>query len=158
MWGVAQRLESRVANLEKLLDAEAPGWREHKSMSWDNAGETPQAFSFFKKFRRDRTRGKISGVCAGIANYWDIKLKWVRVAAVLGAHFLADGDADRLRAGHFLHEGRRTAEPQPAARRRIPSRGRVVPLSAICRPISVSRPCGEIQANWKSARAPWNRR
>jgi phage shock protein B len=28
MWGVAQRLESRVANLEKLLDAEAPGWRE----------------------------------------------------------------------------------------------------------------------------------
>lgn len=29
MWGVAQRLESRVANLEKLLDAEAPGWREH---------------------------------------------------------------------------------------------------------------------------------
>ena len=29
MWGVAQRLENRVANLEKLLDAEAPGWREH---------------------------------------------------------------------------------------------------------------------------------
>ncbi|WP_374655649.1 envelope stress response membrane protein PspB [Dongia sp.] len=28
MWAVAQRLESRVANLEKLLDAEAPGWRE----------------------------------------------------------------------------------------------------------------------------------
>ncbi len=28
MWLVAQRLESRVANLEKLLDAEAPGWRE----------------------------------------------------------------------------------------------------------------------------------
>lgn len=28
MWVVAQRLENRVANLEKLLDAEAPGWRE----------------------------------------------------------------------------------------------------------------------------------
>ncbi|WP_374385285.1 envelope stress response membrane protein PspB [Dongia sp.] len=28
MWAVAQRLEGRVANLEKLLDAEAPGWRE----------------------------------------------------------------------------------------------------------------------------------
>jgi phage shock protein B len=28
MWLVAQRLENRVANLEKLLDAEAPGWRE----------------------------------------------------------------------------------------------------------------------------------
>lgn len=28
MWLVAQRLEGRVANLEKLLDAEAPGWRE----------------------------------------------------------------------------------------------------------------------------------
>jgi phage shock protein B len=28
LWAVAQRLEGRVANLEKLLDAEAPGWRE----------------------------------------------------------------------------------------------------------------------------------
>ena len=28
MWVVAQRLENRAANLEKLLDAEAPGWRE----------------------------------------------------------------------------------------------------------------------------------
>jgi phage shock protein B len=28
MWDVALRLEDRVTNLEKLLDAEAPGWRE----------------------------------------------------------------------------------------------------------------------------------
>ena len=27
MWGTARRLEDRVAALEKLLDAEAPGWR-----------------------------------------------------------------------------------------------------------------------------------
>jgi phage shock protein B len=25
---IAERLEGRIANLEKLLDAEAPGWRE----------------------------------------------------------------------------------------------------------------------------------
>lgn len=28
MWAMAQRLEGRVVSLEKLLDAEAPGWRE----------------------------------------------------------------------------------------------------------------------------------
>ena len=28
IWDAAVRLEDRVANLEKLLDAEAPGWRE----------------------------------------------------------------------------------------------------------------------------------
>jgi len=28
MWGTAHKLEGRVAALEKLLDAEAPGWRE----------------------------------------------------------------------------------------------------------------------------------
>jgi phage shock protein B len=27
MWDTARRLETRVAALEKLLDAEAPGWR-----------------------------------------------------------------------------------------------------------------------------------
>jgi phage shock protein B len=27
MWGTAHRLEGRVASLEKLLDAEVPGWR-----------------------------------------------------------------------------------------------------------------------------------
>jgi len=27
MWGTAHKLENRVAALEKLLDAEAPGWR-----------------------------------------------------------------------------------------------------------------------------------
>lgn len=57
-------------------------------MNWDHSGEPRQAFSFFKKLRRDRSRSKISGVCAGISNYWDIKVKWVRVAAVLGLIFL----------------------------------------------------------------------
>ena len=28
MYGIAHRLESRIAALEKLLDAEAPGWRD----------------------------------------------------------------------------------------------------------------------------------
>lgn len=31
MWTLAHRLEQRVATLEKLLDAEAPGWRGRSS-------------------------------------------------------------------------------------------------------------------------------
>jgi phage shock protein B len=29
MWGTAHKLENRVGALEKLLDAEVPGWRSH---------------------------------------------------------------------------------------------------------------------------------
>ena len=28
LWDTAQRMETRVRNLERILDAEAPGWRE----------------------------------------------------------------------------------------------------------------------------------
>ena len=37
-----------------------------------------------KSFRLDRTRGKLWGVCGGIANYFGIDATWVRVAFVLG--------------------------------------------------------------------------
>ena len=33
---------------------------------------------------RDTERGKIAGVCAGVANYLDIRVKWVRLAVILG--------------------------------------------------------------------------
>ena len=57
---------------------------------WHRGHERGEGFSFdtVKKLRRDNSRGKVSGVCAGIANYWDIKVKWVRIAAVLGLIFL----------------------------------------------------------------------
>jgi phage shock protein B len=28
LWDTAQRMETRVRNLERILDAEAPGWRQ----------------------------------------------------------------------------------------------------------------------------------
>ncbi|WP_374385287.1 PspC domain-containing protein [Dongia sp.] len=59
----------------------------HWQKGWHREGG-PSPFDTFKKLRRDGARGKISGVCAGIANYWDIKVKWVRIAAVLGLIFL----------------------------------------------------------------------
>lgn len=36
---------------------------------------------------RDTKRGRIAGVCAGLAAYFDIKVKFIRVLAVLGCVF-----------------------------------------------------------------------
>ena len=38
-----------------------------------------------KSFRLDRSKGKLMGVCAGIANYLGVDVTWVRVAFVAGA-------------------------------------------------------------------------
>ena len=32
LWDTAQRMEARVRNLEKVLDAEAPGWRQREGV------------------------------------------------------------------------------------------------------------------------------
>jgi len=37
-----------------------------------------------KSFRLDRSKGKIWGVCAGIANYFGIDATWVRIGFVAG--------------------------------------------------------------------------
>lgn len=36
---------------------------------------------------RDTGRGKVAGVCAGLANYFDIRVKFVRLAVILGLIF-----------------------------------------------------------------------
>jgi len=36
---------------------------------------------------RDTERGKVAGVCAGLANYFDIRVKFVRLAVILGMVF-----------------------------------------------------------------------
>ena len=33
---------------------------------------------------RDTKHGRIAGVCAGLAAYFDIRVRWVRLAAILG--------------------------------------------------------------------------
>lgn len=32
LWNTAQRMEARLANLERVLDAEAPGWRSQAAV------------------------------------------------------------------------------------------------------------------------------
>lgn len=40
-----------------------------------------------RPFRLDKARGKIMGVCAGIADYFGIEAMWVRLAFVVAALF-----------------------------------------------------------------------
>ncbi|EWY39158.1 phage-shock protein [Skermanella stibiiresistens SB22] len=63
-------------------------WRE------DNSGDpsggwpgSPFASPNPHRLYRDQTRGKLFGVCAGIADYLGVKVRLVRVFAVLGAVF-----------------------------------------------------------------------
>ena len=36
---------------------------------------------------RDTKNGRIAGVCAGLAAYFDIRVRWIRLAAILGVVF-----------------------------------------------------------------------
>ncbi|MEG3767006.1 PspC domain-containing protein [Alteromonas sp. 14N.309.X.WAT.G.H12] len=42
-----------------------------------------------KKIYRDLDNGMISGVCAGVANYFSVEAVWVRGAAIFGLIFLS---------------------------------------------------------------------
>lgn len=42
-----------------------------------------------KKIYRDLDNGMISGVCAGVANYFSVEAVWVRAAAIMGLIFLS---------------------------------------------------------------------
>ncbi|MBU2976613.1 PspC domain-containing protein [Alteromonas sp. C1M14] len=41
------------------------------------------------KIHRDVENGMISGVCAGVANYFSIDAVWIRAAAIFGLIFLS---------------------------------------------------------------------
>lgn len=40
------------------------------------------------RLSRDMVNGKIAGVCAGLADYFDINVKWIRIGWILAAIFL----------------------------------------------------------------------
>lgn len=44
----------------------------------------------YKQFRRDKTQGVVAGLCAGVAEYYDLHLMGVRLATVFFA-FMAPG-------------------------------------------------------------------
>ncbi|WP_411818361.1 PspC domain-containing protein [Hyphococcus sp. DH-69] len=56
-------------------------WRDRDSYAY-RAGQPGPGPNYYH-FRRNTRRGKIAGVCAGIADYFGWDLKWVRVATVL---------------------------------------------------------------------------
>jgi len=38
-----------------------------------------------RRLELDREHGMLIGLCAGVANYFDIDVQWVRIGAVVGA-------------------------------------------------------------------------
>lgn len=56
-------------------------------MSWDNSSEKSRPFWAFNGLRRIPEKGRISGICAGIAQHWGVNLRWVRIFAVIALIF-----------------------------------------------------------------------
>lgn len=56
-------------------------------MNWDEQSDGGRPFWAFQGLRRIPENGKVSGICAGIAQHWGVRLKWVRVAAVIALIF-----------------------------------------------------------------------
>jgi phage shock protein C len=62
-------------------------WNEGGSAStaWGEGGFGGRNFRILSGLRRDPYRGRVSGVCAGIAGYYGINLKLIRVAMIICA-------------------------------------------------------------------------
>lgn len=56
-------------------------------MSWDNSSGTSRPFWAFQGLRRIPEQGRVSGICAGIAAHWGVRVKWVRILAVIALIF-----------------------------------------------------------------------
>jgi len=66
------------------------GWRGARwnadssaSATWGEGGFAGRNFRILSGLRRDPFRGKVSGVCAGIAGYYGINLKLIRIAMIV---------------------------------------------------------------------------
>ena len=57
------------------------------SASWGEGGFGGRNFRILSGLRRDPYRGRVSGVCAGIAGYYGINLKLIRVAMIVATFF-----------------------------------------------------------------------
>jgi phage shock protein C len=53
------------------------------SASWGEGGFGGRNFRILSGLRRDPVRGRVSGVCAGIAGYYGINLKLIRIAMIV---------------------------------------------------------------------------
>ncbi|HEV7690253.1 MAG TPA: PspC domain-containing protein [Hyphomonadaceae bacterium] len=72
------------------------GWNRDSAASatWGEGGFGGRNFRILSGLRRDPYRGRVSGVCAGIAGYYGLNLKLIRVLMIVAAFinpFLAIG-------------------------------------------------------------------
>jgi phage shock protein C len=58
-------------------------WNADSSATWGEGGFGGRNFRILSGLRRDPSRGKVSGVCAGIAGYYRINLKLIRIAMIV---------------------------------------------------------------------------
>jgi phage shock protein C len=58
-------------------------WNADSSATWGEGGFGGRNFRILSGLRRDPSRGKVSGVCAGIAGYYGINLKLIRIAMIV---------------------------------------------------------------------------
>jgi len=58
-------------------------WNSDSSATWNDGGFGGRNFRILSGLRRDPYHGKVSGVCAGIAAYYGINLKLIRIAMVV---------------------------------------------------------------------------
>jgi len=58
-------------------------WNADSSATWGEGGFAGRNFRILSGLRRDPFRGKVSGVCAGIAGYYGINLKLIRIAMIV---------------------------------------------------------------------------
>src|SRR5688572_5934061 len=77
------------------------GWKHHggcgwRGRAWNEGGPASTAwgeggfgggrnFRILSGLRRDPTRGRVAGVCAGIAGYYGLNLKLIRIAMIVCA-------------------------------------------------------------------------
>ena len=57
------------------------------SATWGEGGFGGRNFRILSGLHRDPSRGRVSGVCAGIASYYGLNLKLIRVAMIVAAFF-----------------------------------------------------------------------
>jgi phage shock protein C len=57
------------------------------STAWGEGGFGGRNFRILSGLRRDPSRGRVAGVCAGIAGYYGLNLKLIRVAMIIATFF-----------------------------------------------------------------------
>ena len=78
LWQIAERMEERIDNIERILDRRDAGRRRRPGAAarstscggWPMTGEQMPAGPSRRRLYRDARRGWIAGVCAGIADYF----------------------------------------------------------------------------------------